>query len=84
MKQALILHGTDATPASNWFTWLKKQLEQDDYTVWLPQPPNSDKPNTKTYNQFLLVNSLSIRGSIASPPPKLKSPIFKNTKSKFK
>ena len=56
MKQALILHGTDATPASNWFTWLKKQLEQDDYTVWLPQLPNSDKPNTKTYNQFLLVN----------------------------
>ncbi len=56
MKQALILHGTDATPASNWFTWLKEQLEQDGYAVWLPQLPNSDKPNTKTYNQFLLAN----------------------------
>ena len=56
MKQALILHGTDATPANNWFTWLKEQLEQDSYKVWLPQLPNSDKPNTETYNKFLLSN----------------------------
>lgn len=56
MKRALILHGTDATPASNWFAWLKEQLEQDGYKVWLPQLPNSEKPSTKTYNQFLLSN----------------------------
>ena len=56
MKQALILHGTDAGPSSNWFTWLKEELEQDGYKVWLPQLPNSAKPNTKTYNQFLLSN----------------------------
>lgn len=56
MKQALILHGTDASPSSNWFTWLKEQLEQDGYKVWLPQLPNSDKPSTKTYNEFLLFN----------------------------
>ena len=56
MKQALILHGTDATPANNWFTWLKEQLEQGSYKVWLPQLPNSDKPNTETYNKFLLSN----------------------------
>lgn len=56
MKQALILHGTDATPANNWFTWLKEQLEQDSYKVWLPQLPNSEKPNTKTYDQYLLSN----------------------------
>ncbi len=54
MKQALILHGTDATPQSNWFTWLKDQLEQDGYNIWLPQLPNSDKPNAKTYTDFLL------------------------------
>lgn len=56
MKHALILHGTSATPESNWFTWLKDQLEQDGYKVWLPQLPNSDKPSIKTYNQFLLSN----------------------------
>ncbi len=57
MKQALILHGTDATPQSNWFTWLKEQLEQDGYKVWLPQLPRSDKPSTQTYNKFLLSNA---------------------------
>lgn len=56
MKQALILHGTDASPSNNWFTWLKEQLEADDYKVWLPQLPNSATPNTKTYNEFLLSN----------------------------
>ena len=56
MSQALILHGTDATPANNWFTWLKEQLEQDGYKVWLPQLPNSDKPNAETYNKLLLSN----------------------------
>lgn len=56
MKRALILHGTDASPAHNWFTWLKEQLEQEGYAVWLPQLPNSATPNTKTYNAFLLSN----------------------------
>ena len=57
MKQALILHGTDASPSHNWFTWLKEQLEQDGYKGWLPQLPDSATPNTKTYNEFLLSNS---------------------------
>ena len=56
MKQALILHGTDASPANNWFTWLKAQLEQSGYNVWLPQLPNSATPNAETYNEFLLSN----------------------------
>lgn len=56
MKQALILHGTDATPEDNWFSWLKEQLEQSGYKVWLPQLAASDRPNAKIYNQFLLSN----------------------------
>ena len=56
MKHALILHGTDATPAHNWFGWLKEQLEQDGYSVWLPQLPNSAMPSTKAYSEFLLSN----------------------------
>lgn len=31
MKQALILHGTDATPEDNWFSWLK-ELSPSPYT----------------------------------------------------
>lgn len=56
MKQALILHGTDATPAHNWFIWMKQCLEERGYVVWLPQLPNSSKPSTEVYNNFLFSN----------------------------
>ena len=36
--------------------WLKGLLIGRGYTVWLPELPNSNKPNTKTYNKFLLAN----------------------------
>jgi predicted alpha/beta hydrolase family esterase len=56
MKNALILHGTDASPSHNWFTWLKNELEKLDYNVWLPQLPHSERPSTKIYNDFILSN----------------------------
>lgn len=45
MKTALILHGTDATSQSNWFPWLKSALQSDGYSVWVPDLPNTQKPN---------------------------------------
>lgn len=57
MTKFLILHGTDGSPQSNWFMWLKGVLIGKGYEVWLPQLPNSDKPNTATYNDFLLSNT---------------------------
>lgn len=56
MTKFLILHGTDATPNSNWFMWLKGVLIGKGHQVWLPQLPNSDKPSVTTYNAFLLSN----------------------------
>jgi len=54
MKRAVILHGTNASPEKNWFPWLKKILEQNNYQVWIPELPHNDTPNRHTYNDFLL------------------------------
>ena len=56
MTNVLILHGTDATPDSNWFMWLKGKLVGRGYRVWLPQLPDADRPNAKTYTKFLKAN----------------------------
>lgn len=56
MTKFLILHGTDASPQSNWFMWLKGVLIGKGHQVWLPELPDSDIPSTKRYNEFLLAN----------------------------
>jgi predicted alpha/beta hydrolase family esterase len=53
MKRAIILHGTDGKPDSNWFMWLKAQLESHGYEVWVPLLPNNHTPNRIVYNDFL-------------------------------
>lgn len=53
MKRAVILHGTDGKPESNWFPWLNAKLEEQGYEVWVPQLPDCDKPNRDTYADFL-------------------------------
>lgn len=54
MKNALILHDTGASTKDNWYTWLQKELEEDGYTVWVPELPDSDIPVTDKYNNLLL------------------------------
>lgn len=56
MKNVLILHGTDATSKDNWFPWLKLELGEKGYKVWVPNLPRSSKPSMKQYNKFIFSN----------------------------
>lgn len=64
MKRAVILHGTGATPDSNWFPWLKHKLEGQGYEVWVPQLPDCDKPNRDTYADFLFASGWDFTDNI--------------------
>lgn len=61
MKNAVILHGTtfsetDPTINTNWFPWLKGELEERGYKVFLPELPDSIRPNPQKYTEFLFKN----------------------------
>lgn len=44
MKNALILHAYTNTPDGNWYQWLKKELENIGYEVWIPLLPTMNDP----------------------------------------
>lgn len=47
-KRIFIVHGWDGSPQSNWFPWLKKELENKGFDVFVPQLP--DPGNPRIYN----------------------------------
>lgn len=56
MKNALILHGAGNNSQGNWFPWLKRELEKNGYSAWVPNLPNSDVPDQSDWLKVILGN----------------------------
>lgn len=56
MKNATILHAMGDTPDKYWYPWLKRELENKGYEVWVPQLPETDNPSIKVWVPFILEN----------------------------
>lgn len=52
MKNAIIIHGTEGYPEENWFPWLKQELENMGYRVFVPQFPSPPKVPAKIAEWF--------------------------------
>jgi len=56
MKNALILHGAGNTSKGNWYPWLQKELEQQGYTVWVPDMPHPKTPHLMEWKEHIMAN----------------------------
>ncbi|MBI5465713.1 MAG: leucine--tRNA ligase [Candidatus Kerfeldbacteria bacterium] len=73
-RTALILHGTGADSKKNWYQWLKTELEQRGYQVFVPDLPDSQMPDLDTwlkalepYASSINENSIIIGHSLGGP-----------------
>jgi hypothetical protein len=48
-KRIYIIHGWDGCPEEGWFPWLKKELENQGFTVIVPLLPNNEEPRIKNW-----------------------------------
>ncbi len=69
----LIVHGTEGHPEENWFPWLKKELERNDFRVFVPQFPSPPVVQAKIeewfevlkdYEQFITEETIFIGHSL--------------------
>lgn len=51
--RVLIVHGWGASAQSNWFPWLKEELNSKGIVVYSPSLPNSQKPNPNEWTREL-------------------------------
>jgi len=48
-KRVFVVHGWGGYPEEGWFPWLKKELEQEDFEVFVPAMPNTDEPKIEEW-----------------------------------
>ena len=77
MKNAIILHAMDDSPNNHWYPWLKSQLEQKGYDVWLPQLPDDKNPQISVWVPFIMESGKIVPSRIS----KLSSAQQKNVAS---
>lgn len=53
MKRVFIIHGWEADPQSNWFPWLKTELEKNGIKAEVPAMPNSAHPVCEEWVAYL-------------------------------
>ena len=52
-KRVFIVHGWEADSRSDWFPWLKKELETHGYEVTVPDMPDTDRPKMDAWIPYL-------------------------------
>lgn len=53
MKRVFIIHGWGANSERSRLQWLKKELEKNDFEVFVPAMPNTDEPKIEEWIPFL-------------------------------
>lgn len=52
-KRVFIIHRWDGTPNSDWYPWLKKELEKKGFRVEIPEMPNTSEPKIEPWVKHL-------------------------------
>ncbi|MEK7558412.1 MAG: alpha/beta fold hydrolase [Patescibacteria group bacterium] len=52
-KRVFIIHGWEASSSSDWFPWLKKELENRGFEVTVPDMPDTERPNKEVWITYL-------------------------------
>ncbi|HEY4509940.1 MAG TPA: alpha/beta hydrolase, partial [Candidatus Paceibacterota bacterium] len=53
MKRVFLIHGWEGSPESNWFVWMKNELEQKGFDVTAPAMPDSMNPKMDAWVSHL-------------------------------
>ena len=53
IKRIFIVHRWDGTPKSDWYLWLRKELEKSGFKVEVPEMPNTSEPKINDWVNHL-------------------------------